>query len=81
MTDIPGLPDFTIEQVKAAYPEWTITFEYGYWNAIHNNYDASWEGEEDGWVDNGLSTSGRTPASLAAELEALITDHPHFNRP
>jgi len=49
------------------YRGWTLDFEYGYHTATHDNYDASWEGEEDGWVDNGLKLTERT-------LEALITE-------
>jgi hypothetical protein len=72
--------DPTIEQVRAAFPDWNIEFEYGYWTAVHTDFEASWEGEEDEYVGNGLSTSGRTPADLAAELECLIEEHPHFNK-
>jgi hypothetical protein len=36
------------------------------WHYIHDNYDASYEGPEDGWVDNGLSG---TAASFAAALD------------
>lgn len=35
------------------YRGWTITFEYGQYQAVSPNYDASYEGPEDGWVDNG----------------------------
>ena len=71
--------DPTIEQVKAAFPDWRICFEYGYWTAVHDDFEADWQGEEDGWVGNGLNTSGRTPADLAAEIECIIAEHPHFN--
>jgi hypothetical protein len=51
------------------YRGWHLDFEYGYHTATHDNYDASWEGEEDGWVDNGLRLSERTLADLITEID------------
>ena len=51
------------------FPRWKISWEYGYYWAVHDNYDASWEGEEDGWVDNGLRVCGRTIPDLVSEIE------------
>lgn len=41
------------------------------WEATHRDYDASWEGEEDGWVSNGLHTSAKTIPDLLDEIEEL----------
>lgn len=41
------------------------------WEATHDDYDASWEGEEDGWVGNGLHTSAATIAELLEEIEEI----------
>ncbi len=48
------------------------------WKAAHKDYDASWEGEEDGWRDNGLSTDADTYDALLAEIDAIMDEHPHF---
>lgn len=61
----------TPEDFKARFPNWEyLEFSYGRWTCTHINYDASYEGEEDGWVDNGLMCEGRTLEDLAAECEA-----------
>jgi len=52
------------------YRGWEVTWEYGQYWATHPDYDASWEGEEDGWVDNGLRVSARTMPFLEAEVDA-----------
>ncbi len=41
------------------------------WMALHPDYDASWEGEEDGWVDNGLKADAATYEALCAEIDAI----------
>jgi len=51
------------------YKGWTISFDYGYWNAVHDDYDAEWKGEEDGWVDNGRKLSERTFDDLLLVIE------------
>ena len=68
----------TIQDVRARFPDWRLEFQYGYWYAWHDGYEASWEGEEDGWVGNGLDTCGRTPADVEAEIECIIEEHPFF---
>lgn len=47
---------------KTRYGPWTIYFDPPPipirtmdWHFVHDNYDASYEGEEDGWVSNNLS--------------------------
>lgn len=57
-------------EIETQFPRWTVDFEYGYYTAIHDNYDASWEGEEDGWVDNGLKVTARTVGGLLDEIKA-----------
>jgi hypothetical protein len=59
------------EAFRAAHPRWKLSFEYGDYYAVHDNYDASWEGEEDGWVDNGLQTSARTIEDLELEIACI----------
>ena len=39
------------------------------------NYDASWEGEEDGWVDNGERCCAPTWESLRDEIDTWIEEH------
>ena len=47
--------------------EWLPEFE-----ATHDDYDASWEGEEDGWVSNGLHTSAKTIEGLLKGLTRRV---------
>jgi hypothetical protein len=62
----------TPEEFKARFSRWEhLSFEYGRWTTTHENYDASWEGEEDGWVSNGLMCEGRTLEELADECEEV----------
>jgi hypothetical protein len=57
------------EAVRERFPRWDIGFEYGSYVATHENYEASWEGEEDGWRGNGLLVTGRTLKELVSEIE------------
>lgn len=57
---------------------WTLEGGFIGYHAIHRDYDASCEGEEDGWVDNGLSVWAHTEAELPALIAELEEDHPHF---
>lgn len=59
------------------YRGWTISydpppipFRGADYTATHPDYDASWEGEEDGWVDNGL----KVEAGDLDELHELIDE-------
>lgn len=45
------------------------------WRATGPNYDASYEGPEDGWVASGGSVSASTRDGLIAEIDAWITEH------
>lgn len=57
------------------YRGWAVTWDYGHFTATGPDYDASWEGEEDGWVDNGHRLTARTRADLEAEVDAWFEDH------
>ena len=46
------------------------------WRASHPDFDASWEGEEDGWVSNGKSVSAPTRERLIVEIDAYIEENP-----
>lgn len=51
------------------YRGWHISFSYG-WCAVHPDFDASYEGDEDGWVGNGLSISNcQSKAALLDEID------------
>jgi hypothetical protein len=39
------------------------------WQATGPNYDASYEGEEDGWVDNGEKAFAPTREALIGEID------------
>lgn len=56
------------------YRGWEVTWDYGYFTATGPDYDASWEGEEDGWVDNGHRVTARTRADLEAEVDAWFAE-------
>lgn len=56
------------------YRGWSISWDYGYFTATGPNYDASWEGEEDGWVDNGERCSARTWGQLRGAIDAYIDE-------
>lgn len=54
---------------------WTFDFEYGYHTATHDNYDASYEGPEDGWVDNGHQLFAKDRSDLAIEITVFEEEH------
>lgn len=43
-----------------------------FWSATGPNYDASYEGPEGGWVDNGEKVEARTYKDLLVEIEDFI---------
>lgn len=64
---------------RPAAPEgWTIEPTYVGYSASHRDFDASYEGEEDGWVGNGLSAWGRTREECLAAIADIEAEHPHF---
>jgi hypothetical protein len=73
--------DFAAAQLAVApkadtHRGWEIGWNYGRFTATGPNYDASWEGEEDGWVASGGSVEARTREDLIAEIDAYIEEHP-----
>jgi hypothetical protein len=54
---------------------WSITWDYGFYTATSPDYDASYEGEEDGWVDNGQRVQARTRDDLIIEIDAYLEGH------
>lgn len=48
------------------------------WIATHRDFDASYEGPEDGFVSNGLSTSANTLDELVDDVRTIEAGHPHF---
>jgi hypothetical protein len=56
------------------YRGWSIDWGYGQYTATGPDYDASYEGPEDGWVDNGHRVSARTLPDLCAEVDAFLAE-------
>lgn len=54
------------------YRDFRIEFEYGYYRAIHVDYEGVWDGES--WVGCGMDTSSRTLAGLREEIDALLEE-------
>lgn len=74
------LADHAAAMVAAApkadtYRGWTISWDYGRFHATGPNYEASWEGEEDGWVASGGSVEARTRDDLILEIDAWIEEN------
>lgn len=61
---------------RDTYRGWAITWDYGCFGARGPNYEASWEGPEDGWVASGGSVEARTRDDLVVEIDAWIEEHP-----
>jgi hypothetical protein len=57
------------------YRGWQVSFDYGYFNATHPDFEADWQGEEDGWVGSHPTLSGRTRADMEAEVDAWFEDN------
>lgn len=63
--------------MKMTYRGWTIhPCEWSGWRAYGPNYDASYEGPEDGWVDNGEKAEAPTREALIAEIDDWFEEHP-----
>lgn len=63
---------------RDTYRGWTITqgrWPEPAWLATSSNYDASYEGEDDGWVDNGEKVEAKTYENLIAEIDAWFEDN------
>ena len=71
------------QHVVERYRDWRIhvgRWPEPTWQAIHKDYDASFEDAEVGWVDNGLSADAETRSALLQEITAIEAEHPHFNQ-
>jgi hypothetical protein len=44
------------------------------WHFTHEDYDASWEGEEDGYSDNGLAGSAESVEACKREIHWIEDD-------
>jgi hypothetical protein len=53
---------------------WSLKWDYGQWTGTGPDYDASWEGEEDGWVGNGHRCYARTREELIEEIDAWFEE-------
>lgn len=63
---------------EADYRGWTVSqgrWPEPAWSATGPNYDASWEGEEDGWVASGGHVDAPTRDALVVEIDAWIEEH------
>lgn len=58
------------------YLGWEVSPAYVGWVATHPNFDASYEGPEDGWVGNGLQVNGNTLDEVHAEIRLMIEEDP-----
>lgn len=68
-------PNPTTQGVKAdVYRGWSVGFEYGWFSAVHPEYEASYEGSEDGWVGSHPILSGRTREEMQAEVDAWFEE-------
>lgn len=68
--------DAKLKPARDIYRGWTISWGYGRYTAMSPNYDASWEGEEDGWVSNGQCVEARTREAVCAEIDAWFEENP-----
>lgn len=57
------------------YRGWDISWDYGQFCATGPDYDASYEGPEDGWVDNGHRVWARTREDLIEEIDAWFEEN------
>lgn len=72
-----------IRKAANTYRGWTISYDHPPipirdfdWGATGPNYDASYEGAEDGWVDNGEKVNAATREALIAEIDAWFDENP-----
>lgn len=67
---------FSPEDVRnGTYRGWKIGRNFiGEFEAVHPDYDADYQGEEGGWVGNGLMTTARTMEGLRAEVDAICEE-------
>ena len=58
-----------------AYRGWRIDAEFIGYSATGSDYDASYEGPEDGWVSNGQSAWGRTIEECKAGVDEWFEEN------
>jgi hypothetical protein len=59
------------------YRGWTISrgrWPEPAWSASSPNYDVSYEGPEEGWIDNGEKANASTRDALLSEIDAWFED-------
>lgn len=61
-------------EVGYLYRGGTVDWEYGYYTWTGPDYDASWEGPEDGWIDNGHRVSARNLRDLQIEVDTFLEE-------
>lgn len=61
---------------KNSYRGWSLDWGYNQWTGIGPNYEASWEGLENGWVGNGHILHATSLDDLKKEIDAFIEEHP-----
>jgi len=61
-------------KIRTSYDPKPIPFRGADWTAVTDDYDASWEGEEDGWVSNHPIGYGATEAEAIADLMEQIEE-------
>ena len=69
---------YAFGHTPATYRGWTISqgrWPEPAWSATGPNYDASYEGEEDGWVSNGEAANAPTRVALVAEIDAWFEEN------
>lgn len=72
-------PDWTDPGDFEDTPEgWYIYPEFLGYVGVHADFDASYEGPEDGWVGNGLQCHGDTRGEVIEMIYEIEADHPHF---
>ncbi|HEX8413389.1 MAG TPA: hypothetical protein VF637_05820 [Sphingomicrobium sp.] len=61
--------------IKDLHRGWLIEQNWlNQWEATGPDFDASWEGEEDGWCGNGQSVTAMTRAGVIEEIDAWIEE-------
>lgn len=77
--------DKAADLTSDTYRGWTIHYDpppiptrIFDWHATGPDYDASYEGEEDGWVDNGQKACGPTREAVCAEIDEWFEENGQF---
>lgn len=62
------------DALLSEYRDFKLSFEYGYFTAIHKDYDCDWQGDEDGWVGSHPLLSARSCDDLIGEIDCWYLD-------